>query len=269
MTQEESLSIVLVEPDSYKDVVELYLKCLRQNWKDCPYPIYWANQTESLNDDSVHVINAGGDPRHFCGRLLKAIDSADTKWTLFSNADMILTRVVDTKDIKEIVDYLDTHNGKYCCLKKITKFRMKSDPTNHHLYHMNSNRAYNVGLTFGIFETDYLRSLIKDPCWTGWQAEEYFLQLASQGKNDKSYYCDKNIGRVVHLLCKGRLIPSGKRKITKSGIDLSSLQRETLSLKDSIIEAGKRFVSAICPIRFRKTLKKIIGMTGYKFISKY
>ena len=267
--KKEKLSIVLVEPDSYKDIVELYLNCLKQNWKDCPYPIYWANQEEHLDDDLIHVINVGGDPLHFCGRLLKVINIVNTEWTLFSNADMILTNQVETDEINELLNCLDKRGGLYCCLKKIPKTRMKADPEYPHIYHMASNRAYNVGLTFGIFKTDYLRSIIKDPCWTGWQCEEYCLQLACQGKNDKSYYYDKDIGRVVHLLCKGKLIPSGKREIIRYGIDLSSLKRETLSRKESIIEAGKRFVSAICPIKLRKPIKKLISIMGYEFISKY
>lgn len=269
MTQIGDLSIVLAEPDSYKDIVELYISCLKQNWKDCPYPIYWANQSEKLDDEDVHVLNVGGDPQYLCGRLLATINCVKTKYILFSVADMILTKPVKTKEINVILNYLDKVGGKYCLLKRSTRLRMKADPIHTHFYHINANKPYNVGLTFGIFESDYLRNLIKDPRWTGWQFEEYCLQLAHQAKNDKSYYYDKNIGDVVHLISKGKFIPSAKRKIKRCGIDVSSLHRETLSWYESIIESGKRLITKICPIKLREPLKRIISKTGFKFSSKY
>lgn len=269
MTQAGKLSIVLAEPDSYKDVVELYVSCLKQNWKDCPFPIYWVNQSEKLEGENVHVLNVGGDPKFFCGRLLAAINSAKTKYILFSAADMILTKPVKTKEINEILNYLETVGGKYCLLKKVIKIHMKADHEYPHFYHMNADRPYNVGLSFGIFEADYLRKLIKDPCWICWQFEQYCLQLSRQGKNDRSYYYDKNIGDVVHLISKGKFIPSAKRKIKRCGIDISSLHRETLSWFESIIESGKRLITKICPIKLREPLKRIISKTGFKFSSKY
>lgn len=263
------LTILLPEPDSYKDIVLFFDSCLEKAWPDCPYPIFWMNGEETIDSPRIQAMNCGGNPLAFCGRVLDGVNHAGTKWVLIWTSDYIPTIRIDTADIEAVLNYMSNNDIKYCDLKKIPKLRMKKDISEPHFYRENEDSPYNISICFCIFQASYLKELIQDRNWTGWQLEDYGMKLSSEGKNTACAYYDKNIGRTVHLVTQGKLIPSTMRKLRKCGFDTSSLQRELLPREVEVRQKARKILGYICPTRLRKLAKITMSRFGIQYGSKY
>lgn len=261
--------ILLAEPDSYRDIVCLFGKCLEKNWHDHP-PVVWANEEDAARVNEFQIINCGGgNPAAYCGRILKGLKAVNTGYVLLWTADYIPTKQIQSDEINEVLNYMESHGMKFCKLSKIKTSKMTRDKNSPHFYHMKASKPYNISITFGIYEAEYLKSLIKDSNWTGWQFENYGLFLASQNKNDKSIYFDKNIGETVHLVMKSKLIPSAVKELNEKGIDTSCINRPFLSAKEIRSVKVRKFLGSLCPHKLRRVIKKIACRLGIKTVTQY
>lgn len=265
-----NLTIILPEPDSYKDIVIIFERQLAKIWADCPYQIIWANEKEYLNSSIIKTLNCGtGNPTAFCGRIISGIKEAQTKYILIWVADMLPTKRIDSRDIEEVLLYMDVHGCNYCDLKKSSTKNMTKDSNTAYFYKMRPTSPYNISTGFCIFNSKYLISLIKDSNWTGWQLENYGMYLSSIGENNGCVYYDKNIGNMVHLMTKGKIIMSNKKKLLQNGVNLDGLNREQLSIKSQFLGWVKYKLGVACPVKIRKNMKKALSLIGIKFESQY
>lgn len=264
------LTILVPEPDSYKDIVLFFDSCLKNTWPDCPYSIYWMNEKETIDSPRIKAINCGdGNPLAFCGRLLDGIHFAGTRWILLWCSDFLPTKRINTGDIEIVLNYMEQNDINYCNLKKVPKLRMKQDKTSPHFYKEDENSAYNISIGFCIFKAVYLEDMIQDRNWTGWQLENHGMMLSSEGRNFACAYYDKNIGNTLHLVSQGRLIQSTVKKLHKYGIDTSLLHRSLLPKIEENRRKVRTVCGYICPTRLRKYVKMIMGKLGVKYGSRY
>lgn len=264
------LTILLPEPDSYKDIVLFFDSLLKKAWPDCPYPIFWMNEEESINSQQIKAVNCGGgNPQAFCGRILDGIHYTDTKWVMIWVSDFLPTAKIDTTDIEMVLTYMEENDIKYCDLKKIPRIRMKKDKSSHYFYIENEFSPYNISIGFCVFEAAYLEEMIRDRNWTGWQLENYGMILSSEGRNSACAYCNKNIGHIVHLMARGRLLPSAVRKLERYGFSVSSLSRDILPKREEIRRGIRAICGYLCPIKLRKIAKIAMGKLGVQYGSKY
>lgn len=264
-------AILLPEPDSYKDIVLLWARCFHTYWPDCPAKVYWTNEEETIDDDRIIPVHYGaGNPTAFCGRLLKGIEAAGTEYVLVWVADYLPSIRITNDEVETVLNYMKRKQMRYCKMAKSSPIQqMSKDYENPYFYHMDADRPYNISVTFCFFEASYLIELIQDPNWSAWQLEQHGLILSSQSKNTKCCYFDRDIGRTVHLVRKGKLYPDACKVLQKCGIDLSSVHREILSQKDVIVDKIKGVISRKCPIKLRKTIKKIGKFFGFRFATDY
>ena len=265
----DKLMILLAEPDSYRDIVCLFEKCLEKNWHDHP-PVVWANEEDTARVNEFQIINCGGgNPAAYCGRILKGLEALNTEYVLLWTADYIPTKQIPSDEINEVLGYMESHGMKFCQLSPKKKSKMTRDKSSPHFYHMKASRPYNISITFGIYEVEYLKSLIKDENWTAWQFENYGLFLANQNQSDKSIYFDKNIGETVHLVMKSKLIPSAVKELHEKGIDTSCINRPFLSAKEIRSAKAKKLLGSLCPQKLRSAFKKIAHRLGIKTVTQY
>lgn len=267
---ESKLTIVVPAHDSYKEIVDLYIKALKKNWSDCPYRIIWANGIEELESDELDVINCGADAT-FCQRLMKALDDVDTDYVLLTIEDLIISKAVNTQDIETLLECMERNDYKYCKLLNSNKYRNSHKDSDYPYVRIaESDMPYGLSINCGIFKTDYLKSLVLDLNWTPWDLENYFLLKAKNKQLEGCIYDSRDSLNLVHLIAKGKIIPTSERKLDRRGIYVNlSTKWERQSMREYISFNFISLMLCIIPKNMRGRAKKIASAIGIKTVTKY
>lgn len=263
---DQELSIIIPAHDSYKDVVLLWCEALNKVWKECPFKIIWANCEEKLFEQNVEVINVGSEVS-FAKRLKHGIQYANTKYVLVWVEDYILTNKIDPNELYDLISIMEREECVHTRLFKGSKRGSQLLDERCKLYTCNRNKPYAISINYGLFDASYLLSILQDE-WSGWDIERYFLDLSAKYENPKCLYSDKDIGKVVHLVQKGKIIPEAEKKLELLNLDLLKNKREEMTLKECILYNLTTFFSQNTSPKLRKKIKKIVQLFGVKFVTK-
>lgn len=258
------LAILIPAHDSYKDIVYIWCQAIKKFWPDCPYPIIWANGTETLEDEKVTVLHCGNDSA-FCGRILHALETVDAKYLLIWGEDFIMTRNFDGDRLRKIVDYMQLSESVHCRMFHSGKADMLKSPLKD-LYKIEPTKAYAISINVGIFTEDFLRSALRET-WSGWDMEKHFLSLSQEGKSFGCLYDDSNNGNMVHLVKQGMMFPEAYRAVKKAGFKYAG-NREIMPCTQSLMFNLTTFIGGICPQKMRAWLKVIAKKMGAKFVTE-
>lgn len=265
---ESSLAILIPAHDSYQDVLKLFCEQKNKFWNKCPYNIYWSNcEQKIIKDSDIQIINNGMDAS-FSKRIKNALEKIDSKYILLILEDFIISDIVDNERISEIIKIMDVNKYNYCGItSKISKRQITK--TNYvDIYEIDSNKPYGLSINVGIFKKDYLYDLIIDDNFSGWQLEDYFLELAKENKNEHCICDVSNPLCVVHLIDKGKIIPSAKKELEQKNIKLS-INRPSLPVSYVIKKYITGVFSSVVPMSSRVYIKKGLSKLGFKFVTKY
>jgi hypothetical protein len=98
----QSIAVLVLSCDKYADLWSGFFQCFAQNWPDCPYPIYLANNLlpfEAQLDLKVNVLHAGRD-QNWSTSLKNILAQIPEEHLLILLEDTWLTQLVATQKLK-------------------------------------------------------------------------------------------------------------------------------------------------------------------------
>lgn len=268
MSNTNKLSIIIPGHDSYKDIVNLYMSLLNKNWVDCRYNIYWSNCVEKSDYENLNVINNGNDAT-FSRRLLNALINIETKYVLMNVEDFLYTKVINSEEIEDILNIMEKSNYIFCKLSPDNNYKRDRDNANDYTYHSRNDRPYGLCINSGVFNREYLISIIPNENWNAWELENYWLKLAKEGKCNGCIYDDRDVLNLVHLIEKGKMIPSSIKIISSLGIDIAFINRPIQTKKEVYRSKLISIFGEKCPNKIRVVIKKILNKSGIRTTTKY
>ena len=269
----DRMSIVVISCDAFEDIVSGYLRFLRENWADCPYPIFVSMEDKTFVDDTVKVLPCGMG-NSWTKRAIIALESAKTEYILLTVDDLYMSERVDTNDFEAALDFMDREKVDYYRIPtfKVPGQKSIDHPRNSNVELIPKNRTY--GITFGssIWRKGELLRVLGDGTKTAWDLENDFSKSAAEAELGyyDSYVADKrHLLHSVHMAKGGKWLPDAVREIREKGYELDLGNRELVSrstdLKYKIYARG----SQVCPRFMRRGVKKILTAMGFKFATEY
>lgn len=266
------LSIVVVSCDSYKDIVNQYIKFFQTNWTDCKYPIYVAMEDLTIDNNSVISVKCGSEST-WTERAIKAIKLAESQLILLSVDDLFISEKVDSESFCEIIEFIKQHNIKYY---RIPVFKPSGKTKKLYLDSKNvemieSNKRYNVSIGTAIWDRNELLRILGDGTMSAWDLENYFINRAEKAKPGylDGYVSDSRLLlHSVHMIKSGKWIPSGVKEMQSKGNEIDLGDREFISFSDRLkLNKVYTWCSLHFPTNLRNLVKKIMRKMGFKFAS--
>jgi hypothetical protein len=204
---DNSVAILVVSCDAYRDLWRPFFHCFFKYWPDCPYPIYLGSNFVSYQDSRVIPILVGTDV-DYSSNLLKMLESIKQEYVLLWIEDRVLTATVDTIRIENLITLVKAKRAAYLKLISIYPFALSGDTTQE-IGEIPKGKKYRVGVTVALWKKQVLLSLLR-PGETAWDIErqgsirsnafdEGFFSL-SFPMRDSPPLSD------LHLLMRGRLL---------------------------------------------------------------
>ena len=225
---DKRLSIYVSSPDSYSDVLAVFLKGYRRYWSDCPYEFILTTNTKSYEGITCICNNKQNDT--WVERTIAALPVIKSKYVMLMCDDIILSDNVDNSLIERLLDYMDSHEIRYCNLGPTPKgSKIKSFPL---LRSVNKQIPYAINLQFGIFRKDLFVELLGD---------------GSLYKGKWIRHAVENLSRLSLYIDSGRGIVPLSQQIK---IDMTNWLQWKISPKQ------------------RRALKNVLSRVGMKFATK-
>jgi hypothetical protein len=259
------LALFVSSPDSYCDVIEVFLKCFFKFWPDCPYEFILSTNTKKYH--GITVINNNHHNDTWMDRAIPVLQNIRYKYVLLLCDDCLISKKVNTDSIERIVMDMDKYGIDFCGLANHIKG--KKLHTDSLLNFVRKNKPYSLNLQVGIYRREYLLNLLGDGSRSPWELETKWLKEAD--KADNSYYdniasCCYDVLGCKNGILKGQWYESVIREMGKKGIAINT-KRGVISLKeDRKLHIYSR-IGKILPSKVRPLVKKIVSMTGHKFAS--
>lgn len=267
------LSIVVVSCDSYKDIVEQYLKYFFLNWKDCEYPVFIAMENETIDNYDVVSVAAGNDST-WTKKAIEAIRMTDSKYVLLSVDDLYISETVNNTEITKVLDFIEKENIKYYRIPvfRNTENNFKLYPGTINVEMIESNKRYNVSIGTAIWEKQEILKILGDGKMSAWDLENYFIkkaEVAEPGYLDGYVADTRYLLHSVHMIKSGKWIPTGIKEMKEKGFDIDLCNRSYISFSDQLkLNKFYSWCSKHFPTRLRILTKKIMTKMGFKFASK-
>lgn len=270
MKKHYRLAIYLCAYDPYKDVFDIFMEQFKKNWPDCPYPLVIANMHFKYEGDNVIVINCGDEPDPSARKRI-AVQTIDADYHLGFEEDRMIMAPVNTRDVEDILDFMDKENVPYFrCNPSL--FRKKPEdrfPGYEHYYHIPANEPYGVCGSTVIWKREFLDLRRENELSNGYIWEAYQNKRAAFSTDRWVFNyatSDRNIFHIMHCIDKQKWILPAKLRLIKEGYKISG--RETHSIPHTL------YTYASMPFKFvpgktRYTIKKILSKFGFRFYSEY
>lgn len=263
---DKRLSIYVSSPDSYSDVLEVYLRCFKKYWNDCPYEFILT--TNSRNYEGVTCIcnNKPGDT--WVERTIAAYSHITSKYILMMCDDILINGKIDNEKIESILDYMDHNDIKFCRLKpvkqgeKILEFPF--------LNRVSKQMSYAVNLQIGIFRMDYFKEVLGDGTLSAWDIENKLNTEASIAEDCISsdvISANSIVIPFIHGVDKGKWYRKAISFIKKEFPDYKFV-RPLLPISTELKNYTIGLVQDNLSPNVRRRIKAMAQMFGFKFASQ-
>lgn len=272
MKKHYRLAIYLAAYDPYKDLFDIFIDQFHKCWPDCPYPLIISNMNFEYEWENTIVIH-NGDEKDPVIRKNRAIEFVDADYYLGMEEDRIFTKKVNTKDIEQILDFMDDEGiGYYRCNSSIFKKRKKDKFAGYdHIYHIPSKEPYGICGSTVIMSKEMHLYRKHNKLDNGYVWERRALENAYHSNEkwvENAATDDRNLFGIVHCVEKQKWIASARNIFIKMGYEIKSEDRQVQSIRETIYMNLKLFSKRI-PIRYRYTIKKIAKKIGFKFVTDF
>jgi hypothetical protein len=251
------LDIFISTPYSYRDVLNIFVKCFEKNCGNCKYPLVFATNYDLKCERGI-VINSQNLEDTWVERALIALKEITSKYVLLMGDDMFIMKDFDYEKIDEILDFMDKKNIMFCSFLKFYKRKSIEELENVYLVH--KRQAYGKNLFCGIFKTEYLISILEsEKKCTGWDIErKWFLEAVNAPNEwfDNVIFANDEIVSFTHAVVKGKFLPNIKEKLQKQGISIDS-NRETIGFFEDLRIKIIRTIGILINPRIRQKIKPI------------
>ncbi len=173
------VAVLVNSTDSYHDCWEPLFSLFANFWPDCPYPVVLNTETREYEHSAVSIRVVHASPRPDGRRptwsecLIDCLDGLGTPFVLYLQEDYFLNRPVDGALIARLVERMDCEQLDHVRLIDFGDER-PGDPLGGEppLSLLAPRSNYLVSLQAGIWRTEHLRSLLREP-ESPWQFERW------------------------------------------------------------------------------------------------
>jgi len=266
------LTIIVTSPDSDRDLFDKFLECFDTNWADCPYPLVLTNNFLPCDNYRVTVVNLNRDDKTWTRLTKNAVDTVFSDYYLLLDCDRFISNTVHTPDIEKVLDIMKVNNIDYFDINRSADLKAPLFHGIPNAYMISKRKPYGLNVN-GIFERKYLLQMLGNGTKTAWDIERGYLKESLSATNndffDNALADNRNLLNIVHMVLKGKYLPSAIRKMEKAGYHvapgcrsiISNPQEFKLILYDHI---GKKLTPAT-----RKRIKSVLSKIGFKFTTEY
>lgn len=257
------LKLFIATPDSYSDVMEVFLQCFRKNWSDCPYELIVSTNTKNYDDVTTFDNNIANDG--WMDRTIPILKQLDADYIMLLCDDCFMLDKVSTQQVKELFNEVKSNHLDFCGMTNYIKGPNFAKAK--YLNRVPRNRAYAKNLQTGIFRREYLLTELGDGSLSPWEMEAKWLREASQ---DTSEYftniasCNVNILHCTNGIVKGKWLQSAINDLNDIGIPVKT-ERKIISIN---AERKMKFISKMgkfVPMSSRKRIKNVLKHIGFNF----
>ena len=233
--RDDSIALLVVSCDAYKDLWKIFFHCLFKYWPDCPYPIYLGSNEAVYSDPRVKSILVGPD-RDYSSNLLAMLKHINATWVLLWIEDFVLAAPVDYARLSKMITSVQSQGAVY--LKPIASFPyayLKN--TNEEIGILPKGIRYRVNIGITLFKKETLVSLLK-PGESAWEIE---YNGASRSENiQEDFYClSANMKSnppisYINLVGKGMLLRDSIKFLKKEHLEDFIPNRKVQPLRSDI-----------------------------------
>lgn len=261
----KEMAIFISSPDSYSDVLQVFLECLNKYWRECPYEVIISTNTKKYKNATVYNNNQVKDS--WMDRTIAVLKKIDYDYILLTCDDCFILNYVNTDDVQKLLKDITASGVKFCGLSN--HIRGKRYSKNSNMVFVKNNKAYAKNLQTGIYEREYLLNILGDGDKTPWELESKWLKEAAQANGD--FFTDitssnKDILHCRNGVLKGKWYSSVIKNLHSSGIEIVS-DREIIRPHEEYRLRLFSKIGKIVPCRLRMHIKKILKNCGFLFTS--
>lgn len=234
-------ALLVLSCDKYSDLWEPFFHLFWKNWPNCPYPVYVGSNTIVYKKDQrVKTILSGKDT-DWSTSFKKILAQIPEKYIFVWMEDAFITSKIATTKFEETFNFMKMSRAV-------------------HIYHRTNLRpakwinkgkygVYEKGMPYrvsavGFWQKDYLISLLLNG-ENSWGFEVFGSYRASF---DEGFYClDKQLFEFIHLVEKGRWLPSGIEYFKQNKVTMD------ISARPKIV-AERRILSILQAVYFNRIL---------------
>lgn len=273
MTKDPRMTIAVISCDNYQDVVGYYLDFVEMNWADCPFDIIVATEELDLHSKIAKTLMCGSNTT-WTKRAIDVVNSCESKYILLTVDDLYMSDKVDSKEFIKILDFMDRYDITYYRIPwhLAKNRRYKTHPDNPNVNMIPKDMPYGRSIGSSIWERNELLGLLGDGSMSAWELEEYFSREAAQnikGEYYKYYVSDKRyLLHSIQMVSQGKWEVDSVKRLRDLGYEIDTSERGFLSSKVYLRRIVIGTLGAICPVKFRKPVKKALSKLGVKFVTK-
>ena len=273
MIKDPRMTIAVISCDNYQDVVGYYLDFVSKNWSDCPFDIVVATEELDLHSEIAKTLRCGTNTT-WTKRAIDAINSCESKYILLTVDDLYMSEKVDSEEFIKILDFMDSHSITYYRIPwhLANNKRYKTHPDNSNVNMIPKNMPYGRSIGSSIWERNELLELLGDGSMSAWELEEFFSREAAQnigGGYYEHYVADKRyLLHSIQMVSQGKWEVDSVKRLHELGYDIDTSKRGFLSSKVYLRRKVIGTLGTICPVKFRKPIKKMLSKLGVKFVTK-
>lgn len=265
----DRLAFFISTPESYYDVLSVFLTCYHRFCNTSPYTFYITTNNLNLKSSSnVKVIYSNADT--WIGRSIKALKEIDTQYIFLMCDDLIITDYVDFTTIESILDDMRKYHIRFCGFTN--HIRGKELYPKSILHYIKKCKPYAINLQSGIFLKSYFMELLGDGENSPWDIEKNLLQEAANSRRgeyfDDIVSCQLDVLHCRNGVRKGKWYYSTLKKINDLGIQVEG-DRKVISRKEEIILTVKSVIGKKIPSFLRPIIKKVLHLCGSEFTTNY
>lgn len=260
------LSIYVSSPDSYSDVFDVYLRCFRKFWRDCPYEFILT--TNSHRYDGIKCICNNNPGDSWVERTIAAYPLITSKYILMMCDDILINGKVENEKIESILNYMDENDIKFCRLNPVKQGKVITEIP--YLNKVSKQMPYAINLQVGIFRMDYFKELLGDGSQSAWDIENRLNTISSESE-DCLYRYVVSVNSIVipfiHGIFKGKWYRRAISYIKDEYPDYQFM-RPALPISTELKNYAIGLIQYNLSPGFRRRIKTIAKKIGFKFASR-
>lgn len=253
------VAVVGVFYDGYMDLWEDFIILFERFWPDCPYEKYIVNQVAECEfGHSFKIIHAGNDAE-YSKKIQTAIDSIGADYYLLLLDDFFIGKAVDSNKIREILEFMQTNDMKYCSMP-LPEFKrsFKGKKINNQFRRISSKAEYTVSCQAAIWEKNFLKECVGNANYNAWVFEGVYSKSIKAHSSAFLSKCCANISNPLNLkhgALQGKIVPTTRKYFQTIGYEMHN-NRETLSRRIYFSHQIKSFIKSLVPFAIQSKIKK-------------
>lgn len=229
MNAAQTLSLLVLSCDKYRDLWGVFSHYFRLHWPDCPFPVYLLTNEATHRSDRIISLQTGVDVG-WSDSVISALGQLESKYVLFLMDDAFLDLPFHTSVVKAALDFIERVDGT--CLKlRPLPFPVEEVAGEAAYGKLLPGTPYRNGLFMSIWNRARLMAYMRK----GESAWQFETLASSRTEADNGFYAARQDHfKFIHAVIKGRWIRSSHKRVLKD-LPGYATSRPIMSARDELL----------------------------------